>query len=105
MFFRGDINVSANAYPENIKHTILMEALLLHHDVRSKTYIASMLKYWSFMLTSWGLFPFAIIGILITEGTDCLKTRRRELVYGVILIFVIPFLIAWFAFTHIKKEN
>ena len=102
MFFRKDIDVSS--LPANMDCSLLMEALLLTHEVKSKTYIASMLKYWSFMLTNWVLFPFAIIGILITEGTDCLKTRRRELVYAVILIFVIPFLIAWFAFTHIEKE-
>ena len=105
MFFRGDISVSANAFPKGVKHTILMEALLLHHDVRSKTYIASMLKYWVFMITNWIALPLVITGVLITEWGNLTKYDKLDLLHGVVLFFVIPFLIAWFAFTHIKKEN
>ena len=76
MFFRGDIDVSC--WPEGVERSLLMEVVLLHHDVRSKTYIASMLKYWVFMLTRWVALPLVIAGVLITEWGSLTWYDKRE---------------------------
>ena len=103
MFFRNDIDVSC--WPEGVERSLLMEVLLLNHEVKSKTYIASLLKYWVFMLAHWVALQLAIAGVLITEWGSLTRYDKRDLLQGVALIFVIPFLIAWFAFTHVKKEE
>lgn len=103
MFFRDDIGVSGHCNDVDINP--FMTVLLLNHDVRSKTYIASMLKYWVFMLTRWVALPLVIAGVLITEWGSLTWYDKRDLLCGVALFFVIPFLIACFAFTHVKKEE
>ena len=103
MLFRKDIDVSR--WSTDVNGSMFMRMLLINHDVKSKTYIASLLKYWVFMVTHWIALPFAIIWIFISCGRDSFVIRGEEVLQGVLLILLIPFLIAWFAFTHIKKEN
>lgn len=100
MFFRDDIDVSS--YCNDVDRNPFMTVLLLNHDVRSKTCIASMLKYWVSMATYWVALPFAIVGLLATDG---FSKHKRGILEAISALILIPFLIAWFAFTHVKKEE
>ena len=71
MFFRDDIDVSGHC--NDVDRNPFMTVLLLNHDVRSKTYIASMLKYWASMAAYWVALPFAIVGLLATDVSQSIS--------------------------------
>ena len=104
-----------------------MFVMNMHFEIESKRYVYSLLKFLFIIIAIWLLIPIFIWssyidlrswrGVLnIYDGQHYSYEDRRHIErqaryhranisHSLWLVILAPLLMAWFAFTHIKKEN